>query len=647
MPGTSVTGAISTSGGLGVYSIGVSQLVNSAAAQQTMTVVPSVEFLGSISGTTLVVAPTGTLAIGQIISTATSSGPTLTTITTIGTSGSGGWTYAINPGVTPTTVAAMTAVPTAGAVKGYLSPLGPSMTLTTTSSTTLFGTFLPGQQITGPGISAPTYITGTSSVGGALAGRLSAPWSVGLGLFPIETFTTSAASGAIFTGSTSGASTTLTVASVSSGVLGVGHVLVGAAITTPLYISALGTGIGGAGTYILSASVSIPSSTMASIPAAASFIGTLSGATLIVPAMPPLPAGTTIVGSGIEANTYITNTSLINLYPVNTSQSAGSPISPITMTAIGSTSSKTLASNTFTTTGYISGAAGTLAGNTLSASSVQAGSTLAIGQQLIGFGIPQGTSITSTPVVSGGTTTCLLAFPQQLSIGPMTALTATGASALCSISGTTFTLTVLSGTLANGQLLVGPGIPVGTSITNLAGSAPTFTGTLAVPQYLPSTTAIYEAGSVVVGSIYSSPGVGTSLGVSAGTLTGTAVGQLLGGSGIAPGTNIVSGTSSPYLLASPQPTTATEALSLFTPFPATSIVGGSSVLTLDFAEARPGRLIEVNSAPGTILNEIQSFGASTVVRVINSDRVKITTIQYDSNPPDTNSTVLDLQGAST
>ncbi|MEJ0048648.1 MAG: hypothetical protein WDN04_22975 [Rhodospirillales bacterium] len=67
LPGTSVTGAISTSGGLGVYSIGVSQLVNSAAAQQTMTVVPSVEFLGSISGTTLVVAPTGTLAIGQII----------------------------------------------------------------------------------------------------------------------------------------------------------------------------------------------------------------------------------------------------------------------------------------------------------------------------------------------------------------------------------------------------------------------------------------------------------------------------------------------------------------------------------------------------------------------------------------------------
>ena len=66
---------------------------------------------------------------------------------------------------------------------------------------------------------------------------------------------------AVVVGSTSGSSTTLTVASVTSGRLGLGAMITGDGITANTWISALGTGKGGAGTYTMSTARTIPAGT--------------------------------------------------------------------------------------------------------------------------------------------------------------------------------------------------------------------------------------------------------------------------------------------------------------------------------------------------------------------------------------------------
>jgi hypothetical protein len=66
---------------------------------------------------------------------------------------------------------------------------------------------------------------------------------------------------AVVVGSTSGSSTTLTVASVTSGRLGLGAMITGTGITAGTYISALGTGNGGAGTYTMSAAMTVAGGT--------------------------------------------------------------------------------------------------------------------------------------------------------------------------------------------------------------------------------------------------------------------------------------------------------------------------------------------------------------------------------------------------
>lgn len=72
---------------------------------------------------------------------------------------------------------------------------------------------------------------------------------------------TDTTTGALFTGSTSG--TTLTVSAVTNGTIEVGHVLCRSDTGAPVaWISALGSGSGGTGTYTISASSSISSMTM-------------------------------------------------------------------------------------------------------------------------------------------------------------------------------------------------------------------------------------------------------------------------------------------------------------------------------------------------------------------------------------------------
>jgi hypothetical protein len=145
------------------------------------------------------------------------------------------------------------------------------------------------------------------------------------------TWRISTPSSAVFTGSTSG--TTLTVTAKTDGALAVGQVLFGVGVTQETIITALGTGTGGIGTYTINLSQTNASQQMNSATAGAIITGAISGTTLTVSAVSSgtLAAGMTIQGAGITANTIITalgtGTGGVGTYTVNFSQT----ISSITM----------------------------------------------------------------------------------------------------------------------------------------------------------------------------------------------------------------------------------------------------------------------------------------------------------------------------
>ena len=145
------------------------------------------------------------------------------------------------------------------------------------------------------------------------------------------TWRISTPSSAVFTGSTSG--TTLTVTAITNGALAVGQVLFGLSVTQETVITALGTGTGGIGTYTINLSQTNASQQMNSATAGAIITGAIAGTTLTVSAVTSgtLAAGMTIQGAGITANTIITalgtGTGGAGTYTVNFSQT----ISSITM----------------------------------------------------------------------------------------------------------------------------------------------------------------------------------------------------------------------------------------------------------------------------------------------------------------------------
>jgi len=116
----------------------------------------------------------------------------------------------------------------------------------------------------------------------------------------------SAPSSAIFTGSISG--TTLTVTSVQSGVIAVGQAIFGQGIAQNSVITALGTGSGGVGTYTVSDSQTVTSTAINSVASPAIVTGSISGTTLTVSAVTSgtLKIGQTIEGTGVTDGTIIT-----------------------------------------------------------------------------------------------------------------------------------------------------------------------------------------------------------------------------------------------------------------------------------------------------------------------------------------------------
>jgi hypothetical protein len=113
-------------------------------------------------------------------------------------------------------------------------------------------------------------------------------------------------SSAIFTGSISG--TTLTVTVMQSGTIAVGQAIFGQGIAQNTVITALGTGTGGVGTYTVSDSQTVASTAINSVASPAIVTGAISGTTLTVSAVTSgtLKIGQTIEGSGVTDGTIIT-----------------------------------------------------------------------------------------------------------------------------------------------------------------------------------------------------------------------------------------------------------------------------------------------------------------------------------------------------
>ena len=111
---------------------------------------------------------------------------------------------------------------------------------------------------------------------------------------------------AVFYGSTSG--TTLTVSGVSSGTIAVGQSLYGVGVLAETVITALGTGTGGAGTYTINRSQTVAAESMNSANVGAVVTATISGTTMTVSAVTSgtLHVGQTVQGAGVTLGTIIT-----------------------------------------------------------------------------------------------------------------------------------------------------------------------------------------------------------------------------------------------------------------------------------------------------------------------------------------------------
>jgi hypothetical protein len=133
---------------------------------------------------------------------------------------------------------------------------------------------------------------------------------------------------AIFVGSISG--TTLTVTLMKSGTIAVGQSLFGVGLSNEVIITALGTGTGGVGTYTINTSLTIPSQTLNSTATAATVTGSIATTVLTVSAVTSgtLYVGQTVEGVGITAGTVITalgtGTGGVGTYTVSASQTVAS-----------------------------------------------------------------------------------------------------------------------------------------------------------------------------------------------------------------------------------------------------------------------------------------------------------------------------------
>jgi hypothetical protein len=226
---------------------------------------------------------------------------------------------------------------------------------------------------------------------------------------------------ASFTGSIAG--TTLTVTVVESGAIAVGQVIsdLTGNITANTTVTGLGSGSGGTGTYILGTSQNVASEAMT------------AEAAPTATAVPKARINSTIYG--IQ---YVPSIAALGAWAQVVSVGIGSANTPDAVVV-----------------GYI-------AGNTLTVTSVTSGA-LVVGDALFDASglIPVGTYITVFGSGSGGTGTYTIN-------NPVTA----GATFTGSGSGTNLTASAVTGVIAVGNIIVGTGVPGGTTIVSQTSGTP-------------------------------------------------------------------------------------------------------------------------------------------------------------------------------
>ena len=160
---------------------------------------------------------------------------------------------------------------------------------------------------------------------------------------------------------------------------------------------------------------------------------------------------------------------------------------------------------------------GSVTTTTLTVTTMKSG-TIAVGQQLFGFGVTPETVITGLGTGTGGTGTYTINVSQTVASQNLNT-SAVAAIITGSISGTVLTVTaVSSGTLYPGQTIQGTNIATGTIITALGGSA-------ALSYSITTGGTGYAVGDTitVTGGIYSQQATYTVATVAAGVVTGLTV----------------------------------------------------------------------------------------------------------------------------
>jgi hypothetical protein len=634
--GTYLSGFLSGTLTAGNYSLAVAQYLPASPAPTPLIAIPTAIFQGSIAGSTLYPAPTGTLVSGQEVFFNSAAGsPTLSTITSVTSAN----TYELSSSFTATGAELMTAVSagstlTTATFTGTIgNSVAPTPYLTVAAVNT--GTLTIGQQVIGPGINSPTYITGPTGEGGVGVYTLTQAWST-----PSEVMLAVPPTSSNFSGTITGTTLVVPLAAISSGALAPGQALIGNGISAGTWISTTATTSGGTNTYTIAPPQGTITGQMAGLAAPPVFTGSISGNTLSTTPT-SLSSSTTLTGSGISPGTTLTGAP--GSYTVSEFQTIGTQLEPITI--FESNSSQ-----------YVQGT-GSIAGTVLTFTFTGTVSPL-IGDIIVGSGLLQNTIVSSAGTTVETVTTCSTAVFQQVQSTPLIAMSVHGLIA-GSISGTTLSISnfiyppqsaTSTPTLAVHDVLLGQGVAFGSYITGTTTVGSTISYKLAVPQFVGNSTSSVTvsavAGECVAGSISGSIlDVGA---VSYGTLSQN---KVITGAGVLTDTtvqsgSVVAGSSGTVTLKVEQAATNVSILAL-NPIPTSTITGNPKIVSVQFSAlgVRPGRTMEINNCNQSSIGALAGFAAGTILRVINSESVQLLTVGCDCNQNDLLATVLDVQGS--